>query len=160
MSKPSLSDLVSLWRDTLIADAAIAAYCTGTLGKAMSWFVGFDQKNPPTISDAPFCVLIPVGTRPGIMESEFGWTVELDLGINDGTFSDYQSKGAMEMRGAHRIDYLYNLCQDALDGIAASKNISADMITYNVNLDTFPLILAQATIESRFSNTIGAEISL
>jgi hypothetical protein len=29
-----------------------------------------------------------------------------------------------------------------------------------MNLDAFPLILAQATIESRFSNTIGAEITL
>lgn len=160
MSIPSLSDLVALWRDTLVADAAISSYCTGTLGATRKIFVGLDEKNPPKISDCPFIVIVPIGTRPGDQEDQHAWSVGIHIGINDGTFSDYQSKGATEMRGFHRVDELYNLVQASLDALSTSKNLATDVIQYTVNMEAFPLVQASGIIESRLTNTIGINITL
>jgi hypothetical protein len=160
MSIPSLSSLVGLWRDTLVADSALSTYCTGTLGGALKVYVGLDEKNPPMISNCPFLVIVPQGTRPGYQEDMHSWSVVIYLGINDGMFSDYQSKGATEMRGFHRIDSMWNLVQTALDGLATTTNVTADMIQYQVNMEAFPLIQASAMIQARLPNTIGINIAL
>jgi hypothetical protein len=160
MSIPSLSSLVGLWRDTLVADSALGTYCTGTLGGTLKVYVGLDEKNPPTIAQCPFLLINPMGTRPGYQEDMHSWSVGIHLGINDGTYSDYQSKGATEMRGFHRIDAMWNLVQNALDGIASTTNVSADLIQYAFNAEGFPLIQASGMIEARLPNTIGINIAL
>ena len=160
MSIPSLSDLCALWRDTLVADSAISTYCTGTLGATRKIYLGFDEKNPPKISDCPFIVIIPIGTRPGDQEDQHAWTVGIHVGINDGTFSDYQSKGATEMRGFHRVDYLWNLVQDSLGTLSSAKNLATDTIQYQIIMEAFPLVQASGLIEARLTNTIGINITL
>lgn len=160
MSIPSLSSLVSLWRDTLVADSTLATYCTGTLGAALKVYVGLDEKNPPKISDCPFLVIEPIGSRPGDQEDQHSWSVGIHLGINDGTFSDYQGKGATEMRGFHRIDTMWGHVQSALDGLSTTTNLATDTIQYSVNMEAFPLIQASGLIESRLTNTLGINIAL
>jgi hypothetical protein len=160
MSIPKLTDVVALWRDTIIADATLAGYCTGTLGAALNVYVGVDEKNPPKIGNAPFLVIVPIGTRPGYQEDQHTWSIGIHIGIEDATFSDYQGNGAVEMRGVYRIDQMYTYVQAALDAIAAQKNVTADMIQFTVECNAFPLIQAQALIECRLPNTIGINISL
>jgi hypothetical protein len=161
MTIPAIMDLAGLWRDTLRDYTPLTSYCTGTMGKALSIYVGLDPKDPPDISDCPLIIIVPSGTRPGRMESDNTYGIELHMGINDGTFSDWQSKNvAAEMRGLYRMDTMWGHIQDALSAIAASKNLTDDVIQYSLNTEAFPLIQAQAIIESRLPNTIGVSITL
>lgn len=160
MSVPTLTSLVEHFRAAIYADASIASFCTTNYAKSVKLYVGYDQKNPPASANCPFIAIVPVGRSMGIMENEYVYHIDIDFGIVDNTFSDYQSNGSQEMRGFYRIDSFAELINTALETIASGHNLATDLINYQVTMDAFPLIVGQMTIEARLANTIGIDITL
>lgn len=160
MSVPTLADLIANWRDVLLNYSPLTSYCTNTLGSSLTLFVGLDDKNPPKISECPFILIDPVGSQSGISDAEFSWGSVIHMGIEDNTYSDYNSTGATEMRGFYRIDTIWNHIKDALEADALGKNLMMDSAQYTIMTEALPLIQAKAQIEARFTNTIGANFTL
>jgi hypothetical protein len=160
MSFPAIMSLVGRWRDVIIADSATATYCTGTLGKALTAFTGFDPKNPPQIANAPFFCIHPATHSTGITVPAIAYSLQVYVGIEDSLQSDYQSKGATEMRGLFRIDALSTLIYDALEADADGANLIMNSCERAYTTDAFPLVLATMNITVTLPHTIGIDITL
>lgn len=160
MSVPTITNLLELWRDTLVADSAISTFCTTNFSTACTFYVGMDIKNLPGEANAPFLILQPQTQIDGQSDPTLVWAIDIFLGVSSSIFADYQSKGANEMKAIYLLDEFKGLVMTALEALAASRNLVTDSVSFTFDTDTFPLVVGTLSIESRYTNTIGASFSL
>jgi len=160
MSIPSISQLVALYRDTLVADTDLQTFCTDNFSKACTHYVGLDVKKLPGRAQAPFLSLVPRAQVDGQADAMFVWSIDVYMGVDSNVYSDYQGTGSNEMKGLYLCDEMKGIVKDALDALAGSKNLTMDSVSFTLDSDTFPLVVGTMSIESRFTNTIGVSFSL
>jgi hypothetical protein len=153
----TLRSIADILRDTIVADTALNTYCTGTLGKALTTQVGSNQGQPLGASDAPYCAIVTVSKAVGDVD-QFAWEFDLGFGIEDSVFSDYQSKGAKEMRGQYRIEEFGDYIMAAVAGI--DNNLTIATQNTQISSAAFPLHTGLHNLTLTTLNVIGGTIGL
>ena len=153
----TLRDVTALLRASIYNDTTLNTYCTGTLGSALTLQVGSISAQPLGASNAPYCIIIPVGKSLGDTV-QFGWDFDISFGIQDSTFEDYQSNGAKEMRGAYRLEEFGDLIMAAVETV--DKNYIIQSQRTEMNSDAFPLHLGLHNLTLTTLNVIGGTIGL
>ena len=112
----TLKQITELLRDAIKGDTALATFCTGTLGSALSIQVGSTIQIPLGTKDSPYCIIIPMGKNLGDTQTH-GWTYTVAFGNEEGTFEDYQTNGTKEMKGIYLIEELGDKIMDAISTV-------------------------------------------
>lgn len=155
-----ITDIVAAWRDKIYNSTAIADFCTNNYNKALSLQVGSDDKKMLGEKDCPFINIIPMRSTPGITQQEVSWDIDIDLGLLDDVFEDFQGIDVKEMRGIYRLDAFVKLVIDEFTEMACVNNIIADSIDFNMDSSTFfPMHIGSLSIQSRLTLPIGANVS-
>lgn len=132
----TLQEVAELMRDAIKNDSTLAAFCTGTLGAALSIQVGSNPQQPLGATNSPYCIIVPISKGLGDTMTH-GWTFTIAFGNEEDTFEDYQSKGAKEMKGIYLIEQLGDKIMDAVNTL--QKNYTITSQNTNIDADEFPL---------------------
>ena len=156
------TELLATLRDKIIGSSAISTYIsTHFHGSTLSVYTGMDQKNPPGETNAPFCVFLPVSASLGETQDSHSYTFEVLVGVLDSTYEDWQSKSAIEMEGAYRLDDICHLMIEEFRELSSVQNWIADDINLQMDSITyFPMHLGIISLTSAFSNVLGYDIKL
>ncbi|MFZ5586142.1 MAG: hypothetical protein ACOZHQ_09455 [Thermodesulfobacteriota bacterium] len=158
MSMLGFGRFLALFRDAIKNDDAIAAWCQAEFGKALSIFVGIDQRNPPGPDQCPLAIIQPdhAVDGDGLEERVKRYTLEVQWAVsNEATAS---SGGVTELAGLAQVDRLGQLIWDALADCHPNLELSsADIEVEPVAF--FPMVVAGAAITINVPVLISAEIS-
>jgi hypothetical protein len=152
-----MMDVISLFRDKVLNDSAIEAYCQLKYSKSLSVFVGL-MREFPIEENSPFVVFLPDNFSGGWQAEKFTWGFTIVASIINENYSDFQSNGAIEWEGLYEIDHLTKLVEDALKSLDDSYNIQADIVNYDMidNDETFPMAMSSMMVVCDIDNVLGS----
>lgn len=157
----TMSDLVVAWRSLFKTSNLIESFCQSNFSKSLKLYVGHDSMKEQSEDDCPFISIIPIGYNPGLTQQEVTWTIDIDFGVNDPTFEDYQSNGVIEQKGVYLVDQLFNLILEELESFAGEHNLIADMVDIEFDTSTYQNIkLGTMSVQAKLTIPIGAEVHL
>jgi hypothetical protein len=137
-----LTNIATKWETTLAADDDLADFCETTFGKALSVFVGYNIKKPPTEADCPYIVIIPGHKTEGPQIEDYVYAIPVGWCIV-GTVYDADAMGQL-----------------IIQAVAECGDVPIFKYDYTLDCITFlPQILGHASIEIEIPVTYGREIT-
>lgn len=158
----ALTAFIEKWRDALVADAAIYAFCAENYGRPHKVYVGVPRKNPPTKADCPYIIIRPGSKVEGIAQEEnnylasVGWAIlaEVDSETTTETLpvpgnedpAETYDVSVIETPGIYEADELGQLILTAIDSVSGNNPISTANYELEV-IEFLPQVVGDVQIE-------------
>ena len=157
----TMSNLIRSFRDGLRNSVELSNFCTDNYNKTIAIGIGADERREWGGSDAPFALIVPASVETGMSQRDLGFTFDIDLGIKDDVFEDYEGEDIAEMLGVYKIDEMANIVVDLIETMASSYNAKADLMTIQFDSSTFfPLHVATITVQVQMDHVINGTLGL
>lgn len=156
MSYPTipLMDIAAAWRDALLADAAIEAYCQARYGKPLKVYLGLNRRRPPTEKDCPLVVIDPGSKIEG--EGDYSYAMPVGWAVyNEAVTTIDQSESLDVLTECDELGQLILACLTAV-----SLNNPITTIQYDIECrDWFPQCRGEMTLQIELTPGIGGILS-
>lgn len=153
----NMRDILDRFATTLAATAALDTWCQTHFGKDATIFVGFDVRDPPGKTSAPFIILQPGAANEGDEMGMFTYMVTVDWCIVVDTSTT--AGQVREIDGLKLADELGRIILEALRG--ASQNVVLSSWNYSIEpVEFFPMIMAGLDITLNVPHLIGGRVEL
>lgn len=142
------SQLLDTFLNAILSNSTLKDLCFDKFGKYPQYALGNDERREWGLSDAPFIVLIPTSWDGGITTGQVTFSFDIDIGIEDSTFEDYDQESVVSMRGFRTLDEIVNVVMDIILDHARTYNAIGDQTNcvYN-NSEFFPLHVATLNVD-------------
>lgn len=153
----TMTNVLQLYRDTLLADSALNTFCTTNFGGMATVYVGFNEAKPPGVSECPFIVISPEGLSDGPQVDEHSYRTVVYCGILKAELTT--DTNLVEQDGLYLLDGFVEAVWAALE--EASSNVPA--VSRELQIDTqsqFPLLTASMRIVMQASNLLNGSMEL
>ena len=155
----TFTQVIEKYRNLILNTSSINTWCNANYSKNLSVFVGYNMEDSPKVSDAPFCVIVPITYERGNSNDEYRFTLEFNIGVYNRTYSNFNGNGALEWKGLYHADALTELIIGALE--SDISNASVDIVGYNLeDLSIYPTAIATLDVDISITNVLGGTITI
>lgn len=147
--------ILQKWRDILVNDADIKAYCLGKYGKAPNFFVGLDVRDSPGEDICPLIVIFPGDKIEGLKQSAYNYTASVGWVILQEDFTI--SENLKEYHGIYEVDDIGQLILKAV--MNANPDYPVTQVDFRIDLTEHqPQYAGHMDITMEISVTMGVDL--
>lgn len=145
------------WAGILVADKDLQDFCDEKYGKGPTVYIGFNEKNPPKITDCPVIIIFPGNKDEGLEQDVFTYRISVGWSIVNDT-ADTSTPGIVEYMGVEEADALGQIIWSALAEASPGNPISR--VYYDLEaVAWFPQIPGRMDLEIDIMPPFGGSIS-
>ena len=157
----TFSQLIASFTKALQADTTLKEWAISEYSKEFEFNLCYDENRELGEKDAPWIVIVPLTWDGGITSDSVNFSFNIEIGIVDSTFEDYDCENIIAMRGFEKVDEVVNVVMNIIETHACTYNAIADGVStiYN-NSEFFPLHVCTMNIDVRVDTVMNATRTL
>lgn len=157
----TFSQLIESFTKSLQADTTLKEWAINEYSKEFQFDLGYDERRELGEENAPFIVIIPLTWDGGITSDSVNFSFNVEIGIVDETFEDYDCENMNAMRGFRKLDEIVNVVMQIIEAHASTYNAIADGVSavYN-NSEFFPLHVCTLNVDVRVDTVMNGTRTL
>ena len=157
----TFSQLIDSFLNEITSSATLKDLCFDRFGKYPQFALGNDERKEWGAEDAPFIVLVPNSWDGGVTTGQVNFSFDIDIGVVDSKFEDYEDECVVAMRGFRTLDEIVNVVMDIILQHACTYNAIGDQVNcvYN-NSEFFPLHVATLNVDVEVPTVMNGQRTL
>lgn len=157
----TFSQLIESFTKAMQADTILKEWSISEYGKEFQFDLGYDENRELGEDNAPWIVIVPLTWDGGITSDAVNFSFNVEVGILDSTFEDYECENMNSMRGFRKLDEVVNVVMSIIETHACTYNAIADGVSavYN-NSEFFPLHVCTLNVDVRVDTTMNGTQTL